>query len=214
MSFNQALATTLAGTLNTFLDNDPQKAHILELLTGHSLQITLTDWQLSFMLQPRNSHVAVTVPTNRDEPDCCIAGPIRDLLALAGSDAPLTLIQQQRIEQLGDPGVLNSYHQAMQAFECHLPARLHQLPGPTLRFWALQPFSACYAWFKQSLNTTATDIREYLHEEKRCFPPREEIEDFFDDVHELALQVERLEARLTRHLQSHRHSTPGTFLCD
>jgi ubiquinone biosynthesis protein UbiJ len=40
------------------------------------------------------------------------------------------------------------------------------------------------------------NVTEYLQEELRAFPPREEVEDFFNDVDELALRVERLSARI------------------
>ena len=39
------------------------------------------------------------------------------------------------------------------------------------------------------------NITDYLQEELRCFPGQEEINDFFNDVDELSLRVERLAAK-------------------
>ncbi len=44
-----------------------------------------------------------------------------------------------------------------------------------------------------SHNTT-----EYLQEELSAFPPREEVNDFFNDIDELSLHVERLSAHINR----------------
>jgi ubiquinone biosynthesis protein UbiJ len=42
------------------------------------------------------------------------------------------------------------------------------------------------------------NISEYLQEELRFFPPREEIDDFFMDIDEMSLSVERLTARVNQ----------------
>ena len=42
------------------------------------------------------------------------------------------------------------------------------------------------------------NLTEYLQEEVRIFPPREEISDFFSDIDELSLQVERLAAHFNQ----------------
>ena len=39
------------------------------------------------------------------------------------------------------------------------------------------------------------NVTEYLQEEANVFPPKEEVEDFFSDIDELALAADRLEAK-------------------
>jgi ubiquinone biosynthesis protein UbiJ len=46
-------------------------------------------------------------------------------------------------------------------------------------------------------------LSEYLQEELRFFPPREEVEDFFSQIDELALDVERLQAQMEIILRQH-----------
>lgn len=45
---------------------------------------------------------------------------------------------------------------------------------------------------------TIEDVVDYVQEEKRFLPTREEIEDFYEEVASLRYTVERLEARLSR----------------
>lgn len=53
--------------------------------------------------------------------------------------------------------------------------------------------------FKQHLGKSLRhNVTEYLQEEYRGVPTREEVEDFFTDIDELSLRVERLEARVHR----------------
>jgi len=46
-------------------------------------------------------------------------------------------------------------------------------------------------------------VGEYLQEERRIFPPREEVSDFFDEVDKLLLEVERLEATFEHTVKTH-----------
>lgn len=58
--------------------------------------------------------------------------------------------------------------------------------------------------FKQQVGgSVCQNVTEYLQEELRIFPPREEINDFFNDVDDLSLKVERLAARINQLLAHH-----------
>lgn len=47
------------------------------------------------------------------------------------------------------------------------------------------------------------NVTEYLQEELRVFPSRGEVDDFFKDIDELALAVERLQAHINQHVSRH-----------
>ena len=52
------------------------------------------------------------------------------------------------------------------------------------------------AFKRQVSESMRHNVTEYLQEELRIFPPREEINDFFNDIDELSLDVERMEAHI------------------
>lgn len=56
------------------------------------------------------------------------------------------------------------------------------------------------AHFGSSMRENITD---YLQEEVRAFPPKEEVNDFFNDVYTLSNQVERLDAHLRQLKKKH-----------
>lgn len=58
--------------------------------------------------------------------------------------------------------------------------------------------------FKNQISQSfCSNVTEYLHEELRLFPPREEINDFFSDIDELTLRVERLAAHVNQIMAKH-----------
>ena len=47
------------------------------------------------------------------------------------------------------------------------------------------------------------NVTEYLQEELRAFPSRNELDDFYNDIDELSLDVERLQAHVNQLLSAH-----------
>jgi len=55
-----------------------------------------------------------------------------------------------------------------------------------------------YSWSRQASSGLERQLEEFIHEEARLSPPRLELEDFYSDVQQLGLRVERLESRTQR----------------
>ena len=54
------------------------------------------------------------------------------------------------------------------------------------------------AFKKQLSNSMRHNLSDYLQEELRLFPPREEINDLFSDIDRLSLDVDRLQAHINQ----------------
>ncbi|KTD24610.1 MULTISPECIES: SCP2 domain-containing protein [Legionella] len=54
------------------------------------------------------------------------------------------------------------------------------------------------AFKKQLSHSIRHNLTDYLQEELRIFPPREEVDDFFNDIDQLVLDVERLQAHVNQ----------------
>ena len=57
---------------------------------------------------------------------------------------------------------------------------------------------SAFAWGRQASTSLGRQLNEFIHEEARLSPPRLELEDFYRDVQELALRVDRLQSRTER----------------
>ena len=61
-----------------------------------------------------------------------------------------------------------------------------------------QLLRGAYGWGRQASSSLGRQLEEFIHEEARLSPPRLELEDFYRDVQQLGLQVDRLESRARR----------------
>ena len=55
-----------------------------------------------------------------------------------------------------------------------------------------------FDWGRQARASLTRQLDEFIHEEARLSPPRLELEDFYADVRELQIRVERLQSRASR----------------
>jgi ubiquinone biosynthesis protein UbiJ len=55
-----------------------------------------------------------------------------------------------------------------------------------------------FAWGKQASASLTRQLQEFIQEEARLSPPRLELEDFYRDVQDLGLRVDRLQSRTER----------------
>jgi ubiquinone biosynthesis protein UbiJ len=61
-----------------------------------------------------------------------------------------------------------------------------------------QALRAAYGWGRQASTSLGRQLDEFIHEEARLTPPRLELEDFYRDVQDLVLRVDRLRSRTER----------------
>ncbi len=102
-------------------------------------------------------------------------------LALAGDSAPLielqTLLRELDID-----------------WEAPLVDALGDVAGHQLA----QLLRGTARWGRQASASLGRQLEEFIHEEARLSPPRLELEDFFREVQDLELRVERLGSRAAR----------------
>jgi ubiquinone biosynthesis protein UbiJ len=51
-------------------------------------------------------------------------------------------------------------------------------------------------WSREAFRSLNANVEEYIHEESRSLPGRRELEATFEDIDQLSLRVERLDARI------------------
>jgi ubiquinone biosynthesis protein UbiJ len=79
---------------------------------------------------------------------------------------------------------------------------LARFTGDVVAYQVGSFFRQGFAFKRQVSNSMQHNLTEYLQEELRAFPPREEVDDFFKDVDDLSLRVERLAAHVNQLLKS------------
>ena len=55
-----------------------------------------------------------------------------------------------------------------------------------------------FSWGRQASSGLARQVEEFIHEEARLSPPKLEMEDFYRDIADLVMRVDRLQSRVER----------------
>jgi ubiquinone biosynthesis protein UbiJ len=172
------------------------------VLTGTPLAIYLTGTATGLQFETVDD-------TNRDRHvDTVITGtPIRLLhMTLSRENRQAFFADDVTIEgnlELGRQ-VTHLFDQLDIDWEEHLSALIGDVPAHQLA----RTVRKIRAFGKATLDTLKQNVNEYVHEEINLFPASEALRDFFQDVDDLRMDVDRLEAKL-KHLHQTLQATRG-----
>jgi len=125
-------------------------------------------------------------------------GVASDFAELATAKDPTAALINGRIELEGDSAPLIELQRIITALEIDWEAPLVDALGDVAGHQLAQLLRGAYGWGRQASTGLERQLEEFIHEEARLSPPRLELEDFYRDVQQLGLQVERLQSRTQR----------------
>lgn len=128
-----------------------------------------------------------------DEPDAIISG---SLLSLASLTAGETAIRKGDVDLRGDADVARSFRRLLQLAKPDLEEELSTVIGDAPAHAIGQLARRVGSWGRDAKDTMLQNVTEYLQEESRTLPSRNEVNAFRDDVNVLRDDAARLEARL------------------
>lgn len=192
--------------INRYLHLDPASTERLKLLHGKSIAVELLPIHVT--LYCHFSSTGVTVQSDAHETtDAQIRGtPLQMMGAMLDKD------NRQRFfaEDLQIEGNASVAQHALALFDQlhfdvdeHLSKWIGDIPahhvGRTCR--------DVTGWLNKTKNTLLQNINEYVHEEAMWLPQREALQDFFTDIDNLRMDVDRLEVRV-KQLAAQAHTAP------
>jgi len=120
------------------------------------------------------------------------------LLSMALSEHREDAVFEGAVEIDGDNQVAQTLGEVFQGLDIDWEELLSKVVGDTLAHRIGIQARAGGRWAERTGDTLTQDIREYLQEEGRLLPGREEMRAFLTDVDTLRDDVERLAARIER----------------
>jgi ubiquinone biosynthesis protein UbiJ len=120
-----------------------------------------------------------------------------DFLRLSADSSSAGLLANN-IVIIGDTTVAEQFKELFAHLEIDWEEQLSHVAGDVIARQMGNFFRALSRWAKQSARTARQDLTEYLQEEIRLVPPREELQDFFSEIDHLRNDVERIEVRINR----------------
>jgi ubiquinone biosynthesis protein UbiJ len=140
-----------------------------------------------------------------------LTGTASDFAELAQSEDPAATLVNGGLTLDGDSAPLLELQRLLATLEIDWEAPLVDTLGDVAGHQLAQMLRQAFSWGKQASASLTRQLGEYLQEEARLSPPRLEVEDFYRDVRELGLRVDRLESRarrLRQRLQTARNRVP------
>lgn len=136
-----------------------------------------------------------------------VRGAASDFTELASSSDPTATLINGQLELDGNSAALIELQQILGQLDIDWEAPLVDKLGDIAGHQLAQLLRGTFSWSKQASSSLRRQLDEFIHEEARLCPPRLELEDFYTDVQQLGLKVERLALRtqrLRKKIQQHR----------
>ncbi|MDG2046965.1 MAG: SCP2 sterol-binding domain-containing protein [Halioglobus sp.] len=191
-----ALAALEAG-LNRTLDLSPQSKPGLTRLEDCVFALHCTAPTLDIYLHPGAQGIRLA-STHHGPVTTSIKGEASDFTELATSRDPTATLINGGLELDGDSAPLIALQQVLATLDIDWEAPLVSTLGDVAGHQLAQTLRRTFSWGKQASAGLTRQLEEFVHEEARVSPPQLEVEDFYRDLHELELRVDRLQSRAER----------------
>jgi ubiquinone biosynthesis protein UbiJ len=127
-----------------------------------------------------------------------VTGEASDFTGLATASDPTATLINGRLELDGDSAPLIELQKILTRLDMDWEAPLVATLGDVAGHQLAQVLRHAFDWGKQASASLTRQVDEFIHEEARLTPPRLELEDFYADVGELQMRVDRLQSRSDR----------------
>jgi ubiquinone biosynthesis protein UbiJ len=191
-----ALAALEAAT-NRALALSPGRAAELASLEYCVFAFHCTTPSVDFYLHPGTGSIRLT-GVHQGPVTTRIKGEASDFAELVYSDDPAATLINGGLSLEGDSAPLIELQQILATLDMDWEAPLVASLGDVAGHQLAQLLRHAFSWSKQASTGLTRQLEEFIHEEARLSPPRLEVEDFYHDVQELGLRVDRLESRSAR----------------
>lgn len=201
--------TTLEAAINQCLKLDPVALQRVCALSGKVIGIELLGLNLKFYLLPDSAGLRLYPELHSDqrgEVDVWLRGAPLSMMRMGlGGDQQKALFSGD-IEIVGDTETGQHVRDIINALDLDWEEQLSKLVGDVVGHKVGNVVRGVAAWSAQTRSSVEQDISEYLQEESRLLPHREEITPFLEAVDILRGDVDRIEARVQRLLVQRREA--------
>ena len=204
MIISNTLHTAVLGglelTANKALQLDPGTQKKLAELQDHIFLFHCSSPELSLYLIPGATEVRLC-GMFAGEADTTLTGSAKEFGKLATATDPASALINGDVELHGDSQALITLQKIIKQLDIDWEAPLAHTFGDVVGHGLGQGLRHGFSFGKQALQGLKRQLDEYIVEESELLPPRWQVEHFFNDVDQLAMRTERLQAKLQKFKQ-------------
>jgi len=196
-TLHTAAMAALETALNRALALAPESMAELDKLSDCVFALHCTAPPLDVYLQPGGD--GIRLMGLYDGPvTTSVRGEASDFTELVTAADPTATLINGQLELEGDSAPLIELQRILATLDMDWEAPLVATLGDVAGHQVAQMLRSAFSWGKHAADSLTRQLDEFIHEEARLSPPRLELEDFYRDVQELGLRVERLRSRTDR----------------
>lgn len=163
-------------------------------LDGRVMALRVRDTALAVYLVIEDGEVVLSGASDQD-PDVIVSGSLISLAKLASPDADAAM-QHGDIDISGDITIAQQFQKLLYFGRPDIEEELSTFVGDAAAYRLAEIARGFGAWRREARDTMRQNVGEYLQEESRAVPARDEVDAFRGEVETLRDDVSRLEARL------------------
>ena len=196
----ETLLRPLVALINRQIHATTPAREICREIAGSVVAVRVSDSSLATYFHIDDNGVTMT-GRYIDEPDVIITGSLLSLARLATPSAT-EAIRDGSVSLHGEARVAQSFQQLLRYARPDVEEELSNLIGDSAAHTLGVFARRAREWGISARETMQQNISEYLQEESRAVPSRDEVEAFQHDVETLRDDVARFEARLNKMIVS------------
>ena len=193
-----ALLKPVEKCLNHYLAADAEKANALNALNNKIIHVYLSPLNFECYVIIDNTELRLIRQCNEPANTIIRGTPIALLSLLRDKNTVLP----ENVSITGDLHVIQTLKNIFASIDIDWEEKLSHYIGDVAAHIFCQKWRKLCEYQNYAAKSVTRSSREYLQEEIRCFPTREELTDFFDDIDHLRNSVDRLSARIDLLTQS------------
>jgi len=200
-----AALTATEKLINAALAYDPATRRRLARLAGRVLAVRISAPALDIYLMPEDEGLCL-MANWQGEVDTEISGSLLALLQLANTE-PHNL-KYSGVSAMGDLHLLAELQQILKTLDIDWEEILSQFTGDIIGHQSAALLRAKFQFAARRAVSVQRLASDFITEEIKLLPSQPELEDFYQQVDELRLALDRASARVEKLLK--KHSSTGT----
>ncbi|MBT8080518.1 MAG: SCP2 sterol-binding domain-containing protein [Gammaproteobacteria bacterium] len=187
-----ALLRPLVALVNRQIAMSTPARELCGELAGSVIAVQVTNTAIAMYFRVLDDTILLSADYEQ-EPDAIISGSLLSLASLAGGEAA---IRRGDVELRGDAELAQSFRKLLRLARPDIEEEMSTYIGDAPAHGIGQVARRIGRWGRDATSTMGQNISEYLQEESRALPSRNEVDAFRHDVDTLRDDVARLDARL------------------
>ncbi|WP_202211122.1 SCP2 domain-containing protein [Pseudomonas paraversuta] len=193
----RGLLASVENGVNRILRLDSTAMARLQPLTGKVIAVECAAPALQLFILPSDEGLLLATQWAADA-DCTLRAPAASLMRLVLSKDKTAVLHSPEVDLEGDSHVLMALAQVLQDLDLDWEYELSRWLGPVATALIGGHLRSRANWYQQGFASLNQNLAEYLSEEARTLVGEREAQARFDELDQLKLDLDRLEARFER----------------